>query len=77
MAHSQSSTQNLKRNLAVFGVIFVGVGILLHVTIPWFDFLQVLGTVTNLAGEYPKVAVLGVGIVALLFIVAKVDDLFS
>jgi hypothetical protein len=78
MASAQASaTGTLKRKLAVFGIALIGVGILLHFTLPWFDFPQLIGWVFGFAVDYPKVAAIPVGILILFFAMAAVDDRFS
>lgn len=73
----RSSTNELKRKLAVGGVIFVGWAAILHFTLPWFKLGELVGGFFDLAGKYPKIAVLPFAIVGLLFAAAYVDDIFT
>ena len=75
MSYSQpSSTGKLKRNAAVLGVAFIGSGIILHLALPWFDFIQMISGLFGLAADYPRVAAIPVGVVLLFFAMAAVDD---
>lgn len=77
MSHSQTSaTGKLKRNIAVFGVAFVGIGIIMHFALPWFDFIQTIGWILGLSVDYPKAAAIPVAFLVLFFLMAAVDDRF-
>lgn len=78
MSHSQpSATGKLKRNAAVFAVAFVGIGVILHFALPWFDFIQMVGYTLGFAADYPRAAAIPVALLALFFLMAVVDDRFS
>lgn len=70
----QSVTGKLKRDAAVFGVAVVGMGIILHFTIPWFDFIQTIGYIIGFAVDYPKVAGMFVGFLVVFVLMALVHD---
>lgn len=77
MAHTASSaTGELKRKMAVFGVYLLGSGMILHFALPWFDFVQLLGSIVGFAFDYPKAAAVPVAFIVLLFLMAAVDDRF-
>ena len=78
MAHTASSaTGELKRKMAVFGVCLLGSGVILHFALPWFDFVQLIGSVVGFAFDYPKAAAIPVAFLLLLFLMAIVDDRFQ
>lgn len=78
MAHAQTSAKGgLKRKLAIIGVAVLGSGVILHFALPWFDFLQLLGWVVGIAVEYPEAIAIPIAFIALVFIMAAVDDRFQ
>ena len=77
MAHSGSSAaEELKRKVAVFGVLLIGSGVILHFALPWFDFVWLIKSLVGFAIDYPRAAAVPIGFLLLLFIAAIVDDRF-
>ncbi|MCX2818496.1 hypothetical protein EGH25_03895 [Haladaptatus sp. F3-133] len=71
----QSARNQLKRNVAVFGVALIGAIVLVHFALP-FDMVQLLLSIPPLAIEYPKAVALLVFVPIVFYAMATVDDYF-